>query len=127
MRCNNNSTEATPSLTFNPRHLQLWNELCELCAKNPGKVTSLNVHAIIMQGIRRYSDQVGILWNSLADYYIRDGLFEKVYIYSRCPNNLWNNYSTSEILDLLFNIRQFICNSNYTDHILYYFYYYCIL
>ena len=74
----NNSTEATPSLTFNPRHLQLWNELCELCAKNPGKVTSLNVHAIIMQGIRRYSDQVGILWNSLADYYIRDGLFEKV-------------------------------------------------
>ena len=41
----------------------------------------MKVHPIIMQGISRYSDQVGILWNSLADYYIRDGLFEKVSYY----------------------------------------------
>ena len=28
-------------------------------------------------GLRRYTDQVGHLWNSLADYYIRAGLFER--------------------------------------------------
>nr|CAD7396578.1 unnamed protein product [Timema cristinae] len=56
---------------------QLWNELCELTSKNPHKVRSLNVDAIIRGGLRRYTDQLGHLWNSLADYYVRSGLFER--------------------------------------------------
>eukprot|EP00918_Siedleckia_nematoides_P090048 GHVU01197927.1.p1 GENE.GHVU01197927.1~~GHVU01197927.1.p1 ORF type:complete len:741 (+),score=135.56 GHVU01197927.1:233-2455(+) len=56
---------------------QLWNELCELISKNPGKVKSLKVEAIIRQGIKLYTDQVGLLWNSMSDYYIRSGHFEK--------------------------------------------------
>ncbi|EEB19718.1 XPA-binding protein, putative [Pediculus humanus corporis] len=56
---------------------QLWNELCELISKNPTKVRSLNVEAIIRGGLRRYTDQLGHLWNSLADYYVRSGLFER--------------------------------------------------
>ena len=59
---------------------QLWNELCEMISKNPDKVTSLKVYAIIQQGIKRYTDQVGQLWKSLADYYVRSGHFEKVRI-----------------------------------------------
>lgn len=55
----------------------LWYELCELISKNPHKVQSLNVDAIIRGGLRRYTDQIGHLWNSLADYYIRSGLFER--------------------------------------------------
>merc|ERR1740128_808332 len=55
----------------------LWNELCEMISKNPVKIQSLNVDAIIRSGLRRYTDQVGHLWNSLADYYIRSGLFER--------------------------------------------------
>ncbi|KAI9561619.1 hypothetical protein GHT06_012579 [Daphnia sinensis] len=56
---------------------QLWNELCELSSKNPKQIKSLNVDAIIRGGLRRYTDQLGQLWNSLADYYIRSGLFER--------------------------------------------------
>ncbi|XP_045482989.1 pre-mRNA-splicing factor syf1 homolog [Harmonia axyridis] len=56
---------------------QLWNELCELISQNPKEVVSLNVDAIIRGGLRRYTDQVGHLWNSLADYYVRSGLFER--------------------------------------------------
>ena len=56
---------------------QLWNELCDLIAKNPDKVTSLKIEPIIRQGLKRYTDQIGILWNSLADYYIRGGHFER--------------------------------------------------
>lgn len=56
---------------------QLWNELCELISTNPDKVRSLNVDAIIRGGLRRYTDQLGHLWNSLADYYVRSGLFER--------------------------------------------------
>jgi len=39
---------------------------------------SLNVDAIIRGGLRRYTDQLGHFWNSLADYYVRSGLFERV-------------------------------------------------
>lgn len=56
---------------------QLWNELCELISKNPDKIRSLNVDAIIRGGLRRYTDQLGHLWNSLADYYVRSGLFDR--------------------------------------------------
>ena len=56
---------------------QMWNELCEMISKNPTKIKTLNVDAIIRSGLRRYTDQVGHLWNSLADYYIRSGLFER--------------------------------------------------
>lgn len=57
---------------------QLWNELCDLISKNPTKIKSLNVDAIIRGGLRRYTDQAGPLWNALADYYVRSGLFERV-------------------------------------------------
>ncbi|CAF0745903.1 unnamed protein product [Adineta steineri] len=56
---------------------QLWNELCELVSKNPTKIKSVPVEPIIRQGILKYKDQVGQLWTSLADFYIRSGCFEK--------------------------------------------------
>lgn len=58
---------------------KLWNELCELVSKNPTKIKSVQVEPIIRQGIVKYKDQVGQLWTSLADYYIRSGCFEKVF------------------------------------------------
>ena len=37
---------------------QLWNELCDMISKNPTKIETLNVDAIIRSGLRRYTDQV---------------------------------------------------------------------
>merc|ERR1740136_551129 len=48
-----------------------------MISKNPNKILTLNVDAIIRGGLRKYTDQVGHLWSSLADYYIRSGLFER--------------------------------------------------
>ncbi|XP_077986681.1 pre-mRNA-splicing factor SYF1-like [Glandiceps talaboti] len=56
---------------------QLWHELCDLICKNPKKVTSLKVDPIIRSGIKRFTDERGQLWCSLADYYLRSGHFEK--------------------------------------------------
>jgi pre-mRNA-splicing factor SYF1 len=66
---------------------QLWQWLCELITKNPGSVTSLRVDPIIRGGLRRFTDMKGTLWCALADYYVRQGNFEKardVYVFS-CP------------------------------------------
>lgn len=56
---------------------QLWHELCELISKNPDKVKSLKVADIIHGALRRFTDGLGQLWCSLADYYIRGSHFEK--------------------------------------------------
>lgn len=56
---------------------QLWHELCEMLSKNPTKVKTIKVEPILRQGIQRYVDQVGQLWNSLASYYIGLGNFER--------------------------------------------------
>ena len=55
----------------------LWLELCELLTRHAIDVYGLNVDAIIRTGIRKFSDEVGPLWTSLAEYYIRRGLHDK--------------------------------------------------
>ncbi len=42
------------------------------------QISSLKVEPIIRGGLRRFTDMIGQLWCSLADYYIRAGHFEKV-------------------------------------------------
>ncbi|XP_042465258.1 pre-mRNA-splicing factor SYF1-like [Zingiber officinale] len=64
------------SIKGKTRH-QLWLELCDLLTHHATEVSGLNVDAIIRSGIRRYTDEVGRLWTSLADYYVRRGLYEK--------------------------------------------------
>ncbi len=58
------------------RH-DLWMELCQLCTKNPASVRRLRVEAIIRSGLRTFSDEASHLWCALADYFIRQGLFEQ--------------------------------------------------
>ncbi|GAB2231457.1 hypothetical protein Droror1_Dr00010464 [Drosera rotundifolia] len=56
---------------------RLWLELCDLLTTHANEVVGLNVDAIIRGGIRKFTDEVGRLWTSLADYYIRRKLPEK--------------------------------------------------
>ncbi|XP_024524023.1 pre-mRNA-splicing factor SYF1 [Selaginella moellendorffii] len=71
---NDQSFQSVKSKT---RH-QLWLELCDLLTKHAHEVSGLQVDAIIRGGIRNFTDEVGRLWTSLADYYARLSLFEKV-------------------------------------------------
>ncbi|KAK9820644.1 hypothetical protein WJX81_004366 [Elliptochloris bilobata] len=63
------------SLEGKSKH-QLWLELCDLVTKHPADCAALRVDAILRSGIRKFSDEVGRLWTSLADFYIRQGLYE---------------------------------------------------
>ena len=58
------------------RH-QLWLALCQLLTTHTKEVSGVHVDSIIRGGIRRFTNEVGRLWTSLADYHIRCGLFEK--------------------------------------------------
>uniref|UniRef100_A0A1J3HH20 Pre-mRNA-splicing factor SYF1 n=1 Tax=Noccaea caerulescens TaxID=107243 RepID=A0A1J3HH20_NOCCA len=52
-------------------------DLLDVVVHHADEVSGLNVDAIIRGGIRKFKEEVGMLWTSLADYYIRKGLFEK--------------------------------------------------
>ncbi|CAG8471991.1 15026_t:CDS:10 [Acaulospora morrowiae] len=62
---------------------QLWMELCDLVCEHPHEIKSLKVEPIIRSGIRRFTDQVGKLWNSLASYWIKLQHFEKACIFTK--------------------------------------------
>ncbi|VFQ63782.1 unnamed protein product [Cuscuta campestris] len=56
---------------------RLWLDLCDLLTQHATEVSGMNVDAIIRGGIRKFTDEVGRLWTSLADYYIHRKLVEK--------------------------------------------------
>ncbi|KAI3446719.1 hypothetical protein Pfo_003384 [Paulownia fortunei] len=64
------------SIKGKTKHI-MWLELCDLLTQHASVISGLNVDAIIRGGIRKFTDEVGRLWTSLADYYIRRGLLEK--------------------------------------------------
>ncbi len=70
------NTEEFQSKNGKSKHT-LWHELCDLISKNASSIRSVRVEPILRQGIEKYKDQIGQLWNSLATYYIGVGNFER--------------------------------------------------
>ncbi|KAI9495026.1 pre-mRNA splicing factor syf-1 [Zychaea mexicana] len=58
-------------------HYQLWQDLCELLVNHCGDITSVKVEPIIRSGIKRFTDQVGMLYCRLAMYWIKMRQLEK--------------------------------------------------
>ncbi|VDO92828.1 unnamed protein product [Soboliphyme baturini] len=95
---------------------QLWQDLCDLIAKNPDKVTSLKVEPIIRQGIKMYTDQVGSLWCSLADYYIRGGHFEKARdIYEEAAQTVVTVRDFTQVFDAYAQFMELLISSAIAD------------
>ena len=91
---------------------QLWSELCDLISKNPDKIHSFNVEAIIKEGINRYTDQQGKLWNSLAEFYIRDGLFDKARdVFEEAIRKVMTIRDFSQVFDAYAQSEERIVNS----------------
>jgi pre-mRNA-splicing factor SYF1 len=64
------------SLEGKSKH-DLWMELCDVVASHPEEMGGVRVEDIVRGAIEKYKGEVGRLWTTLADYYIRISLFEK--------------------------------------------------
>ena len=53
-----------------------WLLLCNIISRHP-QVSQINCESIIRHGLNKYTDEVGRLWVSLCNYYIKQGLLEK--------------------------------------------------
>jgi pre-mRNA-splicing factor SYF1 len=60
---------------------QLWTQLCDIVCQHPEHMKSIRVEHVVRAGIKRFTDQVGRLWNALAKYWILLGNLEKVRFY----------------------------------------------
>ncbi|KAG9508733.1 Pre-mRNA-splicing factor syf1-like protein, partial [Fragariocoptes setiger] len=79
---------------------ELWNELCDMICRHADQIHSLEVDIIIRDGISRYHDQQGHLWNCLAEYYVRLGLFTKARdIYEEAMEKVMTVRDFSQIYD----------------------------
>eukprot|EP01119_Soliformovum_irregulare_P007300 TRINITY_DN1969_c1_g1_i1.p1 TRINITY_DN1969_c1_g1~~TRINITY_DN1969_c1_g1_i1.p1 ORF type:complete len:749 (-),score=222.29 TRINITY_DN1969_c1_g1_i1:92-2338(-) len=58
------------------RH-QLWVQLCEIVSRHSTDIFNLKVDAIIRSGLGKFSEDVGMLWTTLANYYSQRGQFDK--------------------------------------------------
>lgn len=57
---------------------EVWIQLCKILEHNPHLEISLHQgESLLREGIKRFSDEVGRLWVTLANFYTRAGLFEK--------------------------------------------------
>ncbi len=55
----------------------LWMQLCDILSKHSDQIKSIKVNSIVRGGLTKFAAEVGKLWTTLADYYIRLGHFEK--------------------------------------------------
>ena len=55
----------------------IWMQLCEIISTNPESINKINVEKVIRAGIEKFTNEVGKLWISLANYYIGLSHFDK--------------------------------------------------
>lgn len=58
-------------------HFQLWTEMCDLLVDHAAEIKDIPVEKIIRSGIKKFEDQRGKLWSSLATYWIAKLDFER--------------------------------------------------
>ncbi|KAG2243060.1 hypothetical protein Bca52824_095091 [Brassica carinata] len=55
----------------------LWMDLLDVLVHRVDEVSGLDVDGIIRRGIGKFTDEVGVFWTSLADYYVKKKMVEK--------------------------------------------------
>jgi hypothetical protein len=73
---------------FQTRH-DFWMTLCEVISRHAEHVTKVNPEELIRSGLKQFSSDGGKLWTTLADSYIRRGLFAKVCVFGRFTITFW--------------------------------------
>jgi pre-mRNA-splicing factor SYF1 len=71
------NNEDFKSPTGKSKH-DMWMLLCDVIAKHSEKLKSVDVDKITRGGLKKFSEDTGKLWTTLADYYIRQSHFDKV-------------------------------------------------
>lgn len=98
----------------NKTKYQLWEELCDMICEFADQIHGVNSEAILRDGIARYHDQQGRLWNSLARYNVQLGMFANARnIYDEAINTVTTKKDFVEVWEAYTNFEE-----KYLEHLL---------
>lgn len=98
----------------NKTKYQLWEELCDMICEFADQISSIDSEAVLRDGIVRYQDQQGRLWNALARYYVQLGLFNSARdVYNEAINTVTTKKDFVEIWEAYTNFEE-----KYLEHLL---------
>ena len=89
--------------------IDYWNILCEVIEKFPEKIINeeINVEKILRFGIKKYSDKIGYLWVTLANFYIKLNIFYKARnIFEEAINNVLTEKDFSLVYEAYIKFEQ---------------------
>lgn len=91
----------------NKSKYQLWEELCDMICEYAEQVHSIDAEAVLRDGISRYQDQQGRLWNSLARYHVQRGMFSSARnVYDEALNHVTTKKDFVEVWEAYTNFEE---------------------
>ena len=98
----------------NKTKYDLWEELCDMICEYSDQIQSINAEAILRDGISRYSDQQGRLWNALARFQINQGMFASARnIYDEAIHSVKTKKDFVEVCEAYTNFEE-----KYLEHLI---------
>lgn len=93
---------------------QLWEELCDMICEYADQIVSIDTEAVLRDGIKRYNEQQGRLWNTLARYYVHLGMFASARnIYDEAIHHVTTKRDFVEVWEAYTNFEE-----KYLEHLL---------
>lgn len=93
---------------------QLWEELCDMICEYADQIQTIDAEAVLRDGIDRYRDQQGKLYNSLARYYIHLGMFSSARnVYDEAIHNVKTKKDFVEVWEAYTNFEE-----KYLEHLM---------
>lgn len=98
----------------NKTKYQLWEELCDMICEYADQIQTINAEAVLRDGIERYQDQQGKLYNALARYYIHLGMFSSARnVYDEAIHSVKTKKDFVEVWEAYTNFEE-----KYLEHLL---------
>lgn len=93
---------------------QLWEELCDMICDFSDQIKTIDAIAVLRDGIVRYTDQQGRLWNALARYHVNLGMFASARnVYDEAINSVTTKKDFVEVWEAYTNFEE-----KYLEHLM---------
>lgn len=98
----------------NKTKYQLWEELCDMICEYADQIHTIDAESVLRDGISRYQDQQGRLWNSLARYHVHLGMFSSARnVYDEALNHVTTKKDFVEVWEAYTNFEE-----KYLEHLI---------
>lgn len=98
----------------NKSKYQLWEELCDMICDYADQIHTIDAESVLRDGISKYNDQQGRLWNSLAQFHVHLGMFSSARnVFDEAINHVTTKKDFVEVWEAYTNFEE-----KYLEHLI---------